>query len=56
MTTLAGKRALVTGAAGKVAPVIDFPVSPMAGFITGRIVDINGGPHHDQKRLIWRIS
>jgi len=33
--------------AEEVAHVVDFLVSPMAGFITGEIVDINGGLHLD---------
>jgi 3-oxoacyl-[acyl-carrier protein] reductase len=31
----------------EVAHVVDFLVSPMSGFITGEIVDINGGLHLD---------
>ncbi len=33
--------------AGEVAHVVRFLVSPMSGFITGEIVDINGGLHMD---------
>ena len=33
--------------AGEVAHVVDFLVSPLSGFITGEIVDINGGLHLD---------
>jgi 3-oxoacyl-[acyl-carrier protein] reductase len=33
--------------AAEVAHLIRFLVSPMAGFMTGEIVDINGGLHLD---------
>ena len=33
--------------AGEVAHVVHFLVSPMSGFITGEIIDINGGLHMD---------
>lgn len=31
----------------EIAHVVDFLISPMAGFITGEIIDINGGMHLD---------
>jgi 3-oxoacyl-[acyl-carrier protein] reductase len=35
------------GAPDEIAHVVSFLASPMSGFITGEVIDINGGLHFD---------